>query len=207
MSVSVKQAPSGQAPVGQAGVEQAASAQARRPGGRSARVRDAVYTAVGELVGEGHRDTMTIPQVAERAGVNPTSVYRRWGSVEALLEEVAVAALTADDSLPDTGTFTGDLEEWATAIAEDIFRPQRMVYLRALASRGGFDDSCPCWDHRLRQAERMAERARGRDERTPTPRQVVDHVVAPLYHHAVFGLPGGAAYARALIADVFALAR
>jgi hypothetical protein len=28
-------------------------------------VRDAVYAAVGQLVGEGKRDTMTIPQVAE----------------------------------------------------------------------------------------------------------------------------------------------
>lgn len=184
-----------------------ASAQARRPGGRSARVRHAVYTAVGELVGEGHRDTMTIPQVAERAGINPTSVYRRWGSIEALLEEVAVAALTEDDSLPDTGTFAGDLREWAAAIAEDIFRPERMVYLRALASRGGLDDHCPCWDHRLRQAEQMTERGRGRGERTPTARQIVDHVVAPLYHHAVFGLPGGAAYAAELVADTFTLAR
>lgn len=183
------------------------AAQARRPGGRSARVRDAVYTAVGELVGEGHRDTMTIPQVAERADVNPTSVYRRWGSIDALLGEVAVAALTEDDSLPDTGTFAGDLRAWATAIAEDIFRAERMVYLRALASRSGFDDRCPCWDHRLRQAEQMAGRARDRGERVPTPRQVVDHVVAPLYHHAVFGLPGGAAYAAELVSDVFALAR
>lgn len=180
--------------------------QGRRPGGRSARVRDAVYTAVGELVGEGYRETMTIPQVAERAGVNPTSVYRRWGCIEDLLAEVAVAALTKDDSLPDTGTFAGDLKVWASAIAEDIFRPEREIYLRALASRGGLDDRCPCWDQRLEQAELMIERGRARGERTPTPRQVVDHVVAPLYHHAVFGLPGGVAYAEALIADVFALA-
>ena len=57
----------------------------RRPGGRSARVQAAVYAAVGELVSEGHRDSVTVPQVAERAGVNPTSVYRRWGSVDALM--------------------------------------------------------------------------------------------------------------------------
>lgn len=178
----------------------------RRPGGRSARVRDAVYTAVGQLVGEGQRDTMTIPQVAERAGVNPTSVYRRWGSIETLLAEVAVAALTEEESLPDTGTIAGDLETWAAVIADDIFQPGRMLYLRALVfSRSGLVEACPCWDQRIRQAEQMITRARRRGERTPSARQVVDHVVAPLYHHAVFGLAGGADYAASLVSDVFAM--
>lgn len=182
------------------------SASARRPGGRSARVRDAVYTAVGQLVGEGHRDTMTIPQVAERAGVNPTSVYRRWGSIETLLEEVAVAVLTQDEPLPDTGTVGGDLREWATLIAEDIQRPERMTYLRALASsRSGLVAMCPCWETRTGQAEEMIERARQRDEPAPSSRQVLDHVIAPLYHHAVFGLIGGREYAASLVDDLLAM--
>jgi AcrR family transcriptional regulator len=179
----------------------------RRPGGRSARVRDAVYTAVGQLVGEGQRDTMTIPQVAERAGVNPTSIYRRWGNIEALLEEVAVAALTKDEPLPDTGTITGDLRAWAVIIAEDIARPARVIYLRAMvAARGVLIEACPCTELRTRQAEQMIERARARGERTPTSRQVVDHIIAPLYHHAVFGLAAGPEYAATLVTDVFAMA-
>jgi AcrR family transcriptional regulator len=178
----------------------------RRPGGRSARVRDAVYTAVGHLVGEGQRDTMTIPQVAERAGVNPTSIYRRWGNIEALLEEVAVAALTQDEPLPDTGTITGDLRAWAAIIAADIARPKRVIYLRAMvAARGVLVDSCPCTELRARQAGQMIERARQRGERTPTPRQVVDHIIAPLYHRAVFGLAAGPDYAATLVGDVFAM--
>lgn len=178
----------------------------RRPGGRSARVRDAVYTAVGQLVGEGHRDTMTIPQVAERAGVNPTSIYRRWGGIEALLEEVAVAALTQDQPLPDTGTIAGDLQAWAAIIAADIARPARVIYLRAMvAARGVLIEACPCTELRVRQAEQMIERARQRGERTPTSRQVVDHIIAPLYHHAVFGLAAGPDYAATLVSDVFAM--
>jgi AcrR family transcriptional regulator len=178
----------------------------RRPGGRSARVRDAVYTAVGQLVGEGQRDTMTIPQVAERAGVNPTSIYRRWGSIESLLEEVAVAALTRDEPLPDTGSIETDIRTWAVIIAEDIGRPARIIYLRAMAAaRGALVEACPCWDLRARQAEQIIERARQRGERTPTARQVVDHVIAPLYHHAIFGLSGGADYAATLVTDVLAM--
>lgn len=189
-----------------AGTVSEASAPARRPGGRSARVRDTVYTAVGQLVGEGQRDTMTISQVAVRAGVNPTTVYRRWGTIEALLEEVAVAALTRDEPLPDTGTIAGDLRAWAVIIAEDISRPARIVYLRAMAAaRGVRVDSCPCWDLRARQAEQIIERARHRGECTPTARQVVDHIIAPLYHHAVFGLTADADYASTLVADVLAM--
>ncbi|MDQ1527329.1 MAG: hypothetical protein QOG18_1942, partial [Microbacteriaceae bacterium] len=51
-----------------------------RPGGRSSRVLNAIYTSVGELVGEG-ADKITFPVIAERAGINPTTLYRRWGDV------------------------------------------------------------------------------------------------------------------------------
>jgi hypothetical protein len=35
----------------------------------------------------------------------------------------------------------------------------------------------------------------------------VDHIIAPLYHHAIFGLAVGPEYANALVADVFAMCR
>jgi protein-L-isoaspartate O-methyltransferase len=35
---------------------------------------------------------------------------------------------------------------------------------------------------------------------------VVDHIIAPLYHHAVFGLGAGSGYAATLVSDVFAMA-
>jgi AcrR family transcriptional regulator len=180
----------------------------QRPGGRSARVREAVYTAVGQLVAAGHRDNLTIPQVAERAQVNPTSIYRRWHTIDALCAEVAVAALTQGEALPDTGTVADDLQAWATIIAEDIETPARTSYLRALiAARSGMLNTCPCWEQRLVQAELITERARRRGENPPTATQVVDHVIAPLYHHAVFGLPGGADYAARLVSDLLAIGR
>jgi len=182
----------------------------RRPGGRSARVQDAVHSAVGELMGTMRPDQITIPMVAERAGVNPTSVYRRWGDIDALLEEVAVAAFTGDDeTLPDTGSLEGDLREWATVIADDIVRPHRSRYLRAMtAARDGvLDDGCPCWTARREQVAEMISRARVRDERTPSVEQVMLHVIAPLYHHVVFALPVDAALAGRLVDDVLAMGR
>lgn len=151
---------------------------------------------------------MTVPQIAERADVNPTSIYRRWGTLEALLAQVAVAALTEDDPLPDTGSLAGDLEAWAVIIADDIGRPERTTYLRAMvAARRGAPDVCPCWDVRTRQVQRLIDRAAARGEPTPRAEQVRNHVVAPLYHHVVFGLQADRAFAKTLVADVLAMAR
>ncbi|MGK2382833.1 TetR/AcrR family transcriptional regulator [Gordonia tangerina] len=177
--------------------------RARRPGGRSARVQSAVYAAVGQLVGAGRRDTMTIPEVAELAEVNPTSIYRRWGSIEALLGEVAVAALTQGEPLPDTRDLGADLAEWSRIIAADIGRPKRRAYLRAMVfARDDVVEECPCWEIRREQAEQMVDRAAQRGEATPSVRQILDHVIAPLYHHAVFGLGLDDTYAATLAADV-----
>ncbi|NNG40054.1 TetR/AcrR family transcriptional regulator [Flexivirga sp. ID2601S] len=179
----------------------------RRPGGRSARVQNAVYDAVGELMARERPDHITIPMVAERAGVNPTSIYRRWGDADALLEEVAVAAFTRDDErVPDTGSFAGDLREWARVIARDITRPHRTRYLRALvAARDGLVEQCPCWTTREEQLAEMTALARTRDERTPGVEQVLNHVIAPLYHHVVFGLPVDDELAQRLVDDVLSM--
>lgn len=180
----------------------------RRPGGRSARVQDAVYTAVGKLMATQRPDLITIPMVAELADVNPTSIYRRWGDIDALLEEVAVAAFTRkDEVLPDTGSIEGDLLEWARVITEDIVRPHRTRYLRAMvnARDGILVEACPCWTTRREQLAEMISRARTRGEETPGVEQVLDHVIAPIYHHVLFALPVSDAYAERLVGDVLSM--
>jgi AcrR family transcriptional regulator len=179
-----------------------------RPGGRSGRVLTGVYTAVGELVAEG-ADKISFPSVAERAGVNPTTLYRRWNDVDALLEEVAVAALTRDgESAPDTGTLEGDLAQWATVIARDIARPERTRYLRAMVSaRLELVSSCPVMETRREQAGEIVARAIERGEATPTVAQILDHVIAPLYHRVAFALGIDDAFAQQLVRDVLLMAR
>jgi AcrR family transcriptional regulator len=184
------------------------SVGARRPGGRSSRVLAAVHTAVGELVGEG-AERITFPVIAERAGVNPTTLYRRWPDVQALLEEVAVSALTRDgESLPDTGSLRGDLTEWATIIARDITRPERVRFLRAMvAARPEIVSDCRITDGRRSQATEIIDRAAGRGEPVPTTDQILDHVIAPLYYAVVFALPVTDDHAPRLVADVLAMVR
>ena len=166
----------------------------------------AIHTAVGQLVGEG-ADKISFPVIADRAGVNPTTLYRRWDDVDALLEEVAVASLTRDGrSLPDTGAVETDLRAWAEIIAHDITRPERTRYLRAMVSaRVELVSSCAVTDARVRQAEELVQRAVDRGEATPTAGQILDHVIAPLYYRVVFGLPVDDSDVRRLVRDVFAM--
>lgn len=178
-----------------------------RPGGRSARVRRAVFRAVGQLVDGGHGGSMTIPQVAERAGVNPTTVYRRWGTVDALLGEVAVYVLTREEHIPDLGRLRDDLLEWVDTMAVDIDKPDRRAHLRAMVSaRDGVVEQCPCWEFRRRQAIVMVERAADRGEHAPTVDQILDHIIAPLYGKSVFGLAIDREFGARLVDDVMLMA-
>lgn len=88
-----------------------------RPGGRSARVRAAVHRAVEELAAAGPAETLTIPAVAARAGVHPTTVYRRWGSVAQLLADVATSRFSGDVVVPDSGSLVEATSNggWATS--------------------------------------------------------------------------------------------
>ncbi|MFF9011142.1 TetR/AcrR family transcriptional regulator [Streptomyces goshikiensis] len=72
-------------------------------------VRSAVHQAVIDLLSDPGGADLTIPAVAQRAGVNHTSIYRRWGGREALLADVVATRLERDSPLADTGTLRGDL--------------------------------------------------------------------------------------------------
>src|SRR3954470_21599222 len=96
---------------------------ARRPGGRSARVRGAVHQAVTDLVAERGYGNFTVGEVAARAGVADSSVYRRWGSLETLLTDVALTRLNAQSPMPDTGSLDGDLRTYAAQVAREITGP------------------------------------------------------------------------------------
>jgi AcrR family transcriptional regulator len=167
-----------------------------RPGGRSAKVTAAVHRAVVDLLAEG--GTLTIPQVATRAGVNPTSVYRRWGCVQDLLADTALVRFGTTAEVPDTGSLRGDLHAWATALVAEAARPEELALLRAAVAAGptdsgapeGFESACAaCLTGRSEQVEAILAVARARGEDVPSPTRVLDHLVAPIYFRALFGLP------------------
>jgi AcrR family transcriptional regulator len=168
---------------------------ARRPGGRSARVRADVHAAVLELLGEQRWDQVSIPAIAERSGVHSATIYRRWGSVARLADDVVAERLAESAAIPDTGTLRGDLELAAVRFAEAIAGPLGQVLLRAAALSG----PTARWI-RAGQLQAMLDRAAARGEKHPTLVELLESVTAPLYFHAVFfGRPADAAHARELV--------
>ncbi|MER5278224.1 TetR/AcrR family transcriptional regulator [Streptomyces sp. NPDC002809] len=167
--------------------------RARRPGGRSARVGAEVHRAVTELIGERGYGNFTVGEVAARAGVADSSIYRRWGSLETLLTDVALTRLNARSPMPDTGSLAGDLRTYAAGVAREITGPDGLMVVRlavALSSNGeqGMRASDDLRAERIRQLQLMLDRARERGEDAPDALDVLDHVLAPMYIRTLFGM-------------------
>ncbi|MFB9930941.1 TetR-like C-terminal domain-containing protein [Amycolatopsis halotolerans] len=160
-----------------------------RPGGRSARVREAVHRAVIELLAEGET-TAGVPQIAERAGVNPTSVYRRWGSCASVLLDAAVARLSLTSPVPDTGSLRGDVEQWATAVERALADPDGAVLVRALITFIGTNaDPIEHLLSRGEDLEQMLTAAAARGEPALDLQELLDYVLAPLYLRVLLSRP------------------
>lgn len=162
----------------------------RRPGGRSARVAAAVHEAVDALLIECGPAGFTVADVARRAGVNPTSIHRRWGSLEAVILEVEAARLTEISPLPDTGTLRGDLLAYARTVAADVIRPGRLAFLQALIGARDLSHeqrSAPLLQ-RAAQLQTMLDRARDRGEPSLHYTGIVDCILAPVYLRYLLGI-------------------
>jgi AcrR family transcriptional regulator len=153
-------------------------------------VAAAVHAAVDALLIEAGAGAFTVADVARRADVNPTSIYRRWGSLEAVILDVEAARLTDISPLPDTGTLRGDLLAYAAAAAADIVRPGRLAFLQALIGARDLSDeqrSAPLL-RRAAQFQAMLDRGRDRGEPALEYTAIVDCILAPIYLRFLFGL-------------------
>lgn len=176
-----------------------------RPGGRSARVQAAVHAAVRELEAEVGREALTVPLVATRAGVTPSTIYRRWGDLQELLSDVAVERLRPETAPQDTGSLRSDLEAWAEQFLEEMSAPTGRAYIRdALLGDPDGSNAGQCSAYAAEQIDVILDRAAGREENTPDVETVLDHVVAPMMYRILFRPEGlDIAYARQLVAGLF----
>jgi AcrR family transcriptional regulator len=180
-----------------------------RPGGRTARNTAAIFEAVTALVAERGHGAVTMAEVAERAGVAATSLYRRWGDVRVLITEVAVDQLIHERPLPDTGSLAGDLSAWASTIAASLRSPEGASFFAAIVATAMPQDANPAargeaLKRRIEQIGAMLQRAEARGEKTPALADVLDHLLAPLYTRALFGMPAHDDLAQRLVKRLLA---
>ncbi|MEV6279707.1 TetR/AcrR family transcriptional regulator C-terminal ligand-binding domain-containing protein [Nocardia sp. NPDC051832] len=96
---------------------------ARRPGGRNARVRSQILTATAELVARDGIAGFRYEEVAERAGVNKTSVYRNWPDREELVVQALLRYAEDLATVADTGDIHRDLVDYLLALAGGLETP------------------------------------------------------------------------------------
>jgi len=165
-----------------------------RPGGRSARVQAAVHAATAALIEEQGRAALTVPLIAARAGVTPSTIYRRWGDLAELLADLAAERLRPEGEPADTGSLAGDLLAWAEQYAEEMSSEVGLCMMRdVVAATGPGPDGrsvpSPCAGYTRAQVDVILARAAARGEPAPHVDAVMDTVVAPVVYRAVFG-PG-----------------
>lgn len=164
-----------------------------RPGGRSARVVAAVHAATLELLTEIGYDNLQLSDVAKRAQVNKTTVYRRWPTKAALVADLLANFTQRNVATPDTGSLQADLEQLladiVTALAD---RAVRAVLYAALTGADDNEDAriaqTRFWEDRFRRSGVVVERAITRGELPPStdPRAVLEMAAGPVYFRTLF---------------------
>lgn len=103
-----------------------------RPGGRTARVREAVLEAAADTLAEKGFDGLDLGEIARIAGVGKTTLYRRWGTPAALAADLLQDM--AERSLPRSrnGDIDQDLRDNARLVLKTLTDPRQGRLFKAL---------------------------------------------------------------------------
>ncbi|MEO7276418.1 MAG: TetR/AcrR family transcriptional regulator [Sphingomicrobium sp.] len=164
----------------------------RRPGGRTADVTERVREAVLELIVEGGYAACTFSSVAARAGVERSTLYRRFPDRWATIID-AFMARSALEIMPDTtGSFAGDLKSVLRKLAATLdgpLGPALMAAAAELRARQEADYPRAYFDQRVAQLKPMFDAAVERGE-----------LAADVERETLFSFAAGPIYFRMFIA-------
>ncbi|PVZ20487.1 MULTISPECIES: TetR/AcrR family transcriptional regulator [unclassified Pseudomonas] len=166
-----------------------------RSGGRSARVQQSVHAAVRELLAERPREALTLPIIAARAGVTPSTLYRRWGDLPSLLADASLERLRPDAPPVDTGSLHGDLLAWVEQYVDELGSEPGRAMIRDFVASG---TACQCAGVLRGQLQQIVDRAQSRGEVSPSADTLLDRLAAPTVYRVMFSevLPDAARQAQ-----------
>ncbi|MGW2720555.1 TetR/AcrR family transcriptional regulator [Streptomyces sp. NPDC001492] len=107
---------------------------------RSAEADAAILAATREALVELGWSKLTLGDVALRAGVAKTTLYRRWSGKNELVVD-AVAELFDELVLPDRGSLAADIEGVVLQFAAILARPEAASGLMAVVAESTRDDA------------------------------------------------------------------
>ncbi len=151
-------------------------------------MRDAAIAATLAELADGGYAAFNLEKVARRAGVNKTTLYRRWGGREELVLDAMLERAAQHIPVPDTGSLRQDLKELARAAAANAARPEVAAMARAVAAEAHRDSKMAAanirfWAERLALDGVIVERAieRGEVPAGTEPTQVIEAVLGPIH--------------------------
>lgn len=105
---------------------------------RDRRIDSAVLDATAELLVEVGYANLTLAAIADRAGTSRPALYRRWPSKAHLVHEAAFSD-GGDYTVPETGSFVGDLRAVVATTAGVLSTPLARLALPGLVAEAAED--------------------------------------------------------------------
>ena len=159
-----------------------------RPGGRTARVRSSVLQSAFQVLMDKGLDAFTITEVAERSEVHETTIYRRWGTKNALAREACLHHAESSLQIADTGSLRSDLAALLASIVAMITsrEGQALLALGSLQHPHVIAVRQTIWQRRLGLMRTILDKAvtRGEFPRDADPIEFLEALIAPLYLRA-----------------------
>ncbi|MBD0424277.1 TetR/AcrR family transcriptional regulator [Streptomyces sp. NPDC052309] len=179
--------------------------QSSTPAGRAGRPRSAaadtaILAATREALVDLGWSKLTLGDVAMRAGVAKTTLYRRWSGKNELVVD-AVAELFDQLRLPDRGTLAADIEGVVLQFAAILARPEAKSGLMAVVAESTRDDAlrerirASIVDRQKRLVVEGRARAQARGELPPE----TDPAEAARTADLIFDVVAGAVVHRTLV--------
>jgi AcrR family transcriptional regulator len=167
---------------------------------RSATADAAILAATRAALVELGWSKLTLGDVATRAGVAKTTLYRRWAGKNELVVD-AVAELFDELELPDSGSLAADIEGVVLQFAAILARPEAKSGLMAVVTEATRDDALrerireSVVDRQKRLVVEGRTRAQARGELPPE----ADPVTASRTADLIFDMVAGAVVHRTLV--------
>ncbi|MFI9151777.1 TetR/AcrR family transcriptional regulator [Streptomyces sp. NPDC053367] len=167
---------------------------------RSAAADTAILAATRAALVELGWSKLTLGDVATRAGVAKTTLYRRWAGKNELVVD-AVAELFDELRLPDRGSLAADIEGVVLQFAAILARPEARSGLMAVVAESTRDDAlrerirCSIVERQKVLVTEGRERAQARGE---LPREH-DTAEAARMADLIFDMVAGAVVHRTLV--------
>ncbi len=160
----------------------------KRPGGRATRVRTDVLRAAAELLEEVGYDQVAVEDVATRADVHKTTVYRRWPTKAELIAAAVTEHSAEAVPIPDTGSLESDLQALAREVAANIGTESGGRRSRSIAAASAISDELAermygFWADRLGQSAAVVQRAidRGELATNADANLIIETLIGPLW--------------------------